>query len=92
LGSGNFAFNDLNTPIFAGYHTLIARPKGLECPKYIAFFMSSVNYRRQIQSLVNGVKVYSIGRNIIKKSTILLPRLLSIRRETPRFQFLRLAY
>ena len=75
LGSGNFAFNDLNTPIFAGYHTLIARPKGLECPKYIAFFMSSVNYRRQIQSLVNGVKVYSIGRNIIKKSTILLPPL-----------------
>ncbi|MGL5981362.1 MAG: restriction endonuclease subunit S [Phocaeicola sp.] len=74
-GSGNFAFNDSDNLIFAGYHTLIARPKNIDCPKYIAFFMSSVNYRRQIQSLVNGVKVFTISRGIIKKTSILLPPL-----------------
>jgi type I restriction enzyme S subunit len=72
-GSGNFAFNDTDEPIFAGYHSIIARQKDLECPKYVAYFMTSENYRSQIQSLVNGVKVYSISKNILRKSTILFP-------------------
>ena len=42
-GSGNCAFNDFNNYIFAGYHTLIARPIRLDNPKYYAYLFQSQN-------------------------------------------------
>lgn len=72
-GSGNFAFNDYKDKIFAGYHTVVARPKDLIYPKYYAFLFKSRAWKSQIQSLVNGVKVYSIGKRILKTSTLLIP-------------------
>lgn len=72
-GAGNFAFNDYNENIFAGYHTIIARPKDLYCPKYYAYLFKSKGWKSQVQSLVNGVKVYSIGKRILKVSQILIP-------------------
>ena len=74
-GSGNCAFNDFNNYIFAGYHTLIARPIRLDNPKYYAYLFQSQNWKNQIRSLVNGVKVYSINRAILKKTTLLFPPL-----------------
>ena len=74
-GSGNCAFNDFNNYIFAGYHTLIARPIRLDNPKYYAYLFQSQNWKNQIRSLVNGVKVYSINRAIFKKTTLLFPPL-----------------
>ena len=72
-GSGNFVFNDYQHKIFAGYHTIIARPYDLLYPKYYAYLFKSQNWKNQVQSLVNGVKVYSIGKRIIKSSYILFP-------------------
>lgn len=72
-GSGNFAFNDYKDKIFAGYHTIVARPKDLIYPKYYAYLFKSRSWKSQIQSLVNGVKVYSIGKRILKTSTLLIP-------------------
>lgn len=72
-GSGNFAFNDYKGKIFAGYHTVVARPKDLIYPKYYAYLFKSRAWKSQIQSLVNGVKVYSIGKRILKTSTLLIP-------------------
>ena len=72
-GSGNFAFNDYKDKIFAGYHTVVARPKDLIYPKYYAYLFKSRAWKSQIQSLVNGVKVYSIGKRILKTSTLLIP-------------------
>lgn len=72
-GSGNFAFNDYNENVFAGYHTVIARPIDLIFPKYYAYLFKSKAWKSQIQSLVNGVKVYSIGKRILKTSSILIP-------------------
>ena len=74
-GSGNFAFNDYTDSIFAGYHTVVAKPKDLPYPKYHAYLFQSLNWKSQIQSLVNGVKVYSIGKGHLKKSYLLLPPL-----------------
>ena len=74
-GSGNFAFNDYTNRIFAGYHTVVAKPKDLPYPKYHAYLFQSLNWKSQIQSLVNGVKVYSIGKGHLKKSYLLLPPL-----------------
>lgn len=72
-GSGNFAFNDFENKLFAGYHTVIARPQDLFFPKYYAYLFKSKAWKSQIQSLVNGVKVYSIGRRILKTSMLLIP-------------------
>ena len=74
-GSGNFAFNDYNNSIFAGYHTVVARPKDLLYPLYYAYLFQSLNWKSQIQSLVNGVKVFSINRGHLKKSYLLIPPL-----------------
>ena len=61
-GCGNCSFNDYTDEIFAGYHTVVARPINLPYPKYYAY-------------LVNGVKVYSINKGILKKSVLLFPPL-----------------
>ena len=74
-GAGNNAYNDYIEPLFAGYHTLIARPKGLPFPKYFAYLFQSRDWRKSVQSLVNGIKVYSITKTILKKSFLLLPPL-----------------
>ena len=74
-GSGNFAFNDYENCIFAGYHTVVARPKDLLYPLYYAYLFQSLNWKSQIQSLVNGVKVFSINRGHLKKSYLLIPPL-----------------
>lgn len=75
-GSGNFVFNDRAGSIFAGYHTLIIRLKDKDVlPKYIACLASSQGFRNQIRSKVNGVKVFSITRGIIKNAYVVLPPL-----------------
>ena len=74
-GSGNFAHNDFKTNLFAGYHTVIARPIDLENTKYFAYLFLSKPWKNQVQSLVNGVKVYSIGKRHLKKSILLFPPL-----------------
>ena len=74
-GSGNFAFNDFPDKIFAGYHTLVARPKDLLYPKYYAYLFQSSKWKSQVRSLVNGVKVYTISKRILKNAYILIPSL-----------------
>lgn len=74
-GSGNFAYNDYEAILFAGYHTVIARPKDLGNTKYYAYLFLSKPWKNQVQSLVNGVKVYSIGKRHLKKSILLIPPL-----------------
>ena len=74
-GSGNFAYNDYETNLFAGYHTVVARPKDLGNTKYYAYLFLSKPWKSQVQSLVNGVKVYSIGKRHLKKSILLIPPL-----------------
>lgn len=72
-GAGNCAFNDYSKPIFAGYHIVIARPTEVENSRYWAYLFQSNCWKSQVQSLVNGVKVYSINKSILKKSAILIP-------------------
>lgn len=74
-GSGNFAYNDYETNLFAGYHTLIARPIDLVNTNYLAYLFLSKPWKNQVQSLVNGVKVYSISKRHLKKSILLFPPL-----------------
>lgn len=72
-GAGNCAFNDYSKPLFAGYHIVIARPTEVENSHYWAYLFQSNCWKSQVQSLVNGVKVYSINKSILKKTAILIP-------------------
>ena len=72
-GSGNCAYNDYPDVIFAGYHIVIARPKNRNNSDYWAFLFQCKKWKSQVQSLVNGVKVYSISKTILKKASLLIP-------------------
>ncbi len=72
-GSGNFSHLHSDTPIFAGYHTIIARLKIDVFYRFLAYYIDSVAFRSQIQKEVKGVKVYSITNAILKNTLLLLP-------------------
>lgn len=74
-GSGNFTFLDSNIPVFAGYHTIIARPKSQICSKFFAYEFDSLNFRNQIRCRVKGIKVYSITQTILKELKLWIPSL-----------------
>ena len=74
-GAGNYAFNDRDSHIFAGYHTIIARPMGIAHPQYYAFLFQASFWRSCIQSSLNGIKVFSITKTILKRNYLLFPPL-----------------
>ena len=74
-GSGNFTHLDSDEVTFAGYHTVIGRPKARAQPRYLAYMLDSAAFRRQVQKSVKGVKVFSITQGLLKKLEVLLPPL-----------------
>jgi type I restriction enzyme, S subunit len=74
-GSGNFTFLNSHTPVFAGYHTIIARPKTEIDFLFLSFLCDSYKFREQIQSQVVGIKVFSITKGLLKNVNLWLPPL-----------------
>ena len=72
-GSGNFTHLCSGDPIFAGYHTIIARPRKCISSLFLAYQFHTSVFRSQIQSKVKGVKVFSISQGILKAAKCLLP-------------------
>jgi type I restriction enzyme S subunit len=72
-GAGNVAFIDIDTPIFAGYHTIIARPNDEIKTKYFAYLTKTDAWRTQIRNSVSGVKVFSISQKLINRAYIIIP-------------------
>ena len=72
-GSGNFTQLISEDKVFAGYHTVIARPTPKHHSRFLAYLLNSTEYRSQIQNLVKGVKVFTISQGIIKGTDIWLP-------------------
>jgi len=72
-GSGNFTFLNSDLPVFAGYHTIIARPNKSIYSKFLSYEFDSLIFRSQIKSKVKGVKVYSITQSILKELVIWVP-------------------
>ena len=76
-GVGNCAF--VNTPetLFAGYHSIIARPKDTNMyPKYFAYLFLTDIWRDQIRAKVMGVKVFSISQKLLRDTTVFIPPIL----------------
>ncbi|MCR5036223.1 MAG: restriction endonuclease subunit S [Bacteroidales bacterium] len=72
-GCGNNVYIDTDNPIYAGYHTILAKCNNNQYGAYLAYLFASTKWRGQIRSMVNGVKVYSITQSIIKNATVILP-------------------
>ena len=65
-GSGNFSYLNSKSQVFAGYHTVIARLKSQQNPRFFAYVFDSNAHRKQIQTQIKGIKVFSITQGILK--------------------------
>ena len=72
-GSGNFSYINGQMQVFAGYHTLIAKPIIDFDSRFVAYLLDSRAFRGQVRHKVKGVKVYSITQSILKGTYIWLP-------------------
>lgn len=72
-GCGNCVYVDVDYPLFAGYHSIILRPREKRDNKYLAYLFQSDLWRKQIRSRVAGIKLYSVTQKILKETTIVLP-------------------
>lgn len=76
-GVGNCAFVNTTETLFAGYHSIIARPKGTNMyPKYFAYLFLTDIWRDQIRAKVMGVKVFSISQKLLRDTTVFIPPIL----------------
>ena len=71
-GCGNCVFVDRDD-IYAGYHTLLLRPKEIGLGRYYAYLFAADAWRAQIRAKVSGVKLYSITQDILKSATLIEP-------------------
>lgn len=74
-GSGNFTYLNSHVMTFAGYHTVIVRPKPYINVRYLAYVFDCLSFRHQVRTAVKGVKVYSITKAILKDTAVWLPDL-----------------
>ena len=75
-GCGNCVYVDtLNegAQLFAGYHTIIFKPKRSKHNKFLAYLFKSDAWRTQLRSRVGGVKLFSISRRMLNLATVILP-------------------
>ncbi len=74
-GSGNFTQLTSDETVFAGYHTIIARPNDRQCSRFYAYLLDSLEIRTQIRHAVKGVKVFSVTQAILRGVDIWQPSL-----------------
>jgi type I restriction enzyme S subunit len=72
-GSGNFTYFNSDINAFAGYHTVIAKPKVPMNDRFMAYLMDSRSFRTQVRTEVKGVKVFSISQSILKNTVVWFP-------------------
>lgn len=72
-GSGNFTQLISDEEVFAGYHTIIARPNDKRCSRFYAYLLDSIELRTQVRNSVKGVKVFSITQAILRGLNLQLP-------------------
>lgn len=72
-GSGNFTQAITDQTIFAGYHTIIARPNDKKNHRFYAYLFDSKEFRTHIRYAVKGVKVFSITQSILRSAKVWLP-------------------
>ena len=59
--------------ILSGLHTIPCRPHDSFAPMYLGYYFNSHHFRSQIYRMIQGIKVSSISKSEIIKTTILVP-------------------
>lgn len=72
-GSGNFSQLISNDIIFAGYHTIVAKPSNRKNWRFYAYLLDCKELRTQVRHAVKGVKVFSITQAILRGLSVVLP-------------------
>lgn len=72
-GLGNAAYMDSNNETYAGYHTVIARPKNIDYSKYFAYLFKSDAWREQLRVRASGIKVFSVTQRMLNDVTLIMP-------------------
>ena len=62
-----------NQRILSGLHTIPCRPHDRFAPMFLGHYFNSYHFRRQIYRMIQGIKVSSISKSEIAKTTILTP-------------------
>jgi type I restriction enzyme S subunit len=60
-------------PMVSGLHTIAYRPKIKMRPNYLGYYMNSPSYHRQLLPLMQGIKVLSISKSNLAKTTVCYP-------------------
>ncbi|MEP2920936.1 MAG: restriction endonuclease subunit S [Sulfitobacter sp.] len=62
-----------DTPLVAGLHTYIARPRGQLVTGFSGYMLRSANMRKQIMTIAQGVSVLGISKTNLEKLRLHLP-------------------
>lgn len=62
-----------NQRVLSGLHTIPCRPHDRFAPMFLGYYFNSYHFRRQIYRMIQGIKVSSISKSEIVKTTILTP-------------------
>jgi type I restriction enzyme S subunit len=62
-------------PIVSGLHTIACRPRVKMQPNYLGYYMNSQLFHKQLLPLMQGIKVLSVSRTNLSKTTICYPTL-----------------
>jgi type I restriction enzyme S subunit len=60
-------------PVASGLHTMACRPKVSFAPSYMGYYTNSTAYHRQLFTLMQGIKVLSISKTNLTKTTVSFP-------------------
>lgn len=64
-----------NIKVVSGLHTILIHPIIKFAPKYLGYYLNSERYHKQITSIMQGIKVYSITKDALKNTIIDIPNI-----------------
>lgn len=64
-----------NIKVVSGLHTILIHPIIKLAPKYLGYYLNSERYHKQIISIMQGIKVYSITKDALKNTIIDIPNI-----------------
>ena len=64
-----------NNKVVSGLHTILIHPTIAFAPMFLGYYLNSKEYHKQILSIMQGIKVYSITKDALRKTNIKIPPL-----------------
>lgn len=72
-GLGNAVINNRTDIVYAGYHTIVAKPKNIKYSRYLSYLFQTDMWRFQLRKNAMGVKVFSLTKRLLSHVSLILP-------------------